>query len=135
MNVPGWEGAVMATNEPLLLLCEQAVTLNARAFYLGQYEVAYHFLVGAMHVAANLGDEGRLRELAHLAVEQGKRITAAAPGGRRSAHERELFRLATARAELLVQQVEIGRSMESGVRFGKAGESAQAVAKRSAAPR
>ena len=124
----------MATNE-LLLLCEQAVTLNARAFSLGQYDAAYHLLVGALHVAAKLGDEGRLRELASLAAEQGKRSAAAAPGRRLSAHLREMFRMATTREELLAQKVELGRSISAAERAWTARESTQPVAKRPATAR
>jgi hypothetical protein len=60
----------MATEsaDPYAMLLE----LNREAFEAGRYKAAYHALLSAMYCAEELGDAGRLAEVAAVAKEQGE---------------------------------------------------------------
>jgi hypothetical protein len=53
--------------------------VNERAFTAGQYEVAYHALMGALHAAQDRDEADQLETVAELARAQQQTIDSASP--------------------------------------------------------
>ena len=62
-------------------LYEQAVALNDHAFTAGQYAVAYHALLAALHCAEAGGDEAQLTDLSRRAKQLVAWVDARVSGG------------------------------------------------------
>jgi hypothetical protein len=60
----------------------QALEWNRAAFSAGHFEVAYHFLMAALHCAEDARDTAGLVEVGRLCGEQLRLIDANAPGQR-----------------------------------------------------
>jgi hypothetical protein len=60
-------------------LLEDLLRCNAEAFAAGEYETAYHALMGALHLADRRGGDDALDRIAAIAAEQGGRIEAIRP--------------------------------------------------------
>jgi histidinol phosphatase-like PHP family hydrolase len=60
-------------------MLEEILQLNRRAAANGDFEVAYHLLMAALHAADRAGDEDALQRLGELAREQGKAVEAVRP--------------------------------------------------------
>jgi hypothetical protein len=58
---------------------EEILALNGQAAARGDYEVAYHLLMAALHHADHIGDEAALARLADLARKQGAAVEAVQP--------------------------------------------------------
>ena len=63
-----------------LAMYTQLMAINALAFAKGQYEVAYHALVAALHCAHDLHDSNRVVAVQQRAAEQRHEIDERAPG-------------------------------------------------------
>src|SRR4051794_22110146 len=63
---------------------DRAMAVSGEAFAAGHYEAAYHALMAALHLAQDLGDEGRLLRVARVAGEQGRHIDTVSPSHRLS---------------------------------------------------
>ena len=60
-------------------LIDELLALNGRAAALGEYEAAYHALMGALHLADHEGDIAILDRMAAAADEQDRAIEAVQP--------------------------------------------------------
>jgi hypothetical protein len=60
-------------------MLEEILALNARAAASGNYEVAYHLLMAALHHADHAGDEAALARLSKIAKKQGDAVEAVQP--------------------------------------------------------
>ena len=96
-----------------------AMEFNAAAFAAGRYEVAYHFLMAAMHSAEDAHDPVRLTEVARRCREQLRAIDSGSPSHRLSSPSaqshghRSIFEMGAATAEAAIQRLDIqGRLAE-----------------------
>ena len=62
--------ATQSPNAELSELYQQQLSSNQRAFTLGEYNVAYHALMAALHCAETLKDAHGLSEVKQRAEEQ-----------------------------------------------------------------
>ena len=60
-------------------MLEEILALNRQAAGKGDFEVAYHLLMAALHHADHAGDEPALTRLAELARTQGAAVEAVQP--------------------------------------------------------
>ena len=60
-------------------MLEAILRLNADAAAQGEYEVAYHLLMAALHVADHAHDFGALERITRLTKEQGAQVEAIEP--------------------------------------------------------
>ena len=58
---------------------EEILALNARAAAAGDFEVAYHLLMAALHLADHSGDEAALDRLAQIARAEADALEAVQP--------------------------------------------------------
>ena len=60
-------------------MLEQILELNRQAAARGEYEVAYHLLMAALHCIDDSGDPSALDPLAALARDQGQQVESVQP--------------------------------------------------------
>jgi hypothetical protein len=60
-------------------LYDHLMDLNRSAFAAGEYDVAYHVMMAALHCAESLEDASAVERIEHLAIEQLESIDARAP--------------------------------------------------------
>ena len=60
-------------------MLEEILALNEQAAGRGDFEVAYHLLMAALHHADHVGDEAALGRLAKIARKQGEAVEAVQP--------------------------------------------------------
>ena len=68
-------------------LFDQTMAVNGEAFAAGHYEAAYHALMAALHLAQDLGDETRLRNVSQVAGQQRQTIDSLVPAHRLCSQE------------------------------------------------
>jgi hypothetical protein len=88
----------------------RALALNGQAFAAGHYEIAYHFLMAAVHCAQDLSDTRRLKDLSALAREQCNALDQRAPIHRlasKTGHGgRSIFAMVAGMADAVAQRIE-----------------------------
>ena len=60
-------------------MLQEILELNRRAAARGDFEVAYHLLMAALHAADDAGDEQSLQGIRELARQQGEAVEAVQP--------------------------------------------------------
>ena|SRR5690349_12538774 len=71
-------------------MLEELLALNRRAAAGGDYEVAYHLLMAALHTADHAKDLAGLERIAQLAKEQGTAVERVRPAHHLSRHQAQL---------------------------------------------
>lgn len=71
-------------------MLSDVLKLNAEAVARGQYEVAYHLLMAALHVADDAKDLAALERVAQLAKEQGAALERLQPSHHLSRRQAQL---------------------------------------------
>src|SRR5207237_797435 len=92
----------------MALMLDEVLQLNAEAAARGQYEVAYHLLMAALHVADDEKDLAVLERVAKIAREQAAAIERVQPSHHLSRHLAQL-RGQTALFDSLAAHVEAVR--------------------------
>ena len=101
-------------------MLDEILELNRRAAQEGDFEVAYHLLMAALHYVDHAGDEAALARLVELARKQASAVEAVAPAhhlSRRLAQVRgqtALYDSFQAHAEAVRLRLQSARRLKSG---------------------
>ena len=71
-------------------MLSEVLRLNAAAAAGGEYEVAYHLLMAALHIADHAKDLAALEHIAQLAKEQGRAVEQVQPPHHLSRYQAQL---------------------------------------------
>lgn len=71
-------------------MLEEILALNRRAAARGDFEVAYHLLMAALHAADDAADEAVLTRIGDLAREQAAAVEAVRPPHHLSRHQAQV---------------------------------------------
>jgi hypothetical protein len=113
----------MTATTDLDLAYTQLLDLSGRMADAGEYEVAYHALMAALHCAESAGNAGRLAEVARVCRGYKLTVDALVPphrlATRQSSHGRSVFEMGAATAEVTAQRLENRERLDELRRGGR----------------